>query len=321
MMYGLDFLGLPRYAKVAKETFPNNFALGCFSSTFGDSRPAVEAILDTGKCAALRVHLMWKDNHLYTERDISLAVKEAKKWREISEDILFYVSPWCEWQAKVSLLSKLHDAIMEILPHAYYVNTPEYPSVGTTLVGVINEVHGNKALPVHDDYIMSFDGSAVVDSDIEGIKKRHFRAKIMFFWEPRFNGRWETTDTTPRPKRKGWPDKKLIKSVIALSECCCEVHLPPKWLYKSHAENKGNGDPRAEKPLIIAPVKAPFVMLRNASRTVLAKFKYYGPYEGGGYRYYNGKWGYEIALEPLQVWANNRQYGVVNPAFRCGGWR
>ena len=319
MIYGLDLLGLAKYPNVAAKEFPPGFALGCFSSTFGDARPAVEAILKTGKCSHVRVHLMWKDNHNFTTKDFPAIVKEAKKWQQLvwKYNVKWYFSGACENHLSAKNALDLANKVLAVLP-VIYVNSgdaklPNDPQFRT-------EVHGTKTKALKVPYIFSYDGNACVDANVEEQKKKHKDAEIFFLWEPRFNGRWETNDTTPRPLRKGWPDAKMIRSVVALATQTGTSKLPKNWLYKSHAENKGIGDPRAEKPLFISPVKSTLVTLKLGNATK-ATFKYHSPYSGGGYRYYTTMWGYEIAKQPLDVWANSKKYGFVSPAFRAGSFK
>lgn len=323
-MFGLDLLGLAKYPKVAKNNFPEGFALGVFSDTFGDSRPAVDGILDTGKCPRVRIHLMWKDAHSYTRSDFPSIVKEARKWLPVVAKhprIEFVFSGACEHLLNAPDANELRNRVLEVFatnPKISYANTPMQG--GADIQFAINERHGSKAQSRGNFENFSFDGSACVDSDVEKIKKEFRSAQTFFFWEPRFNGRWEDNDKTPRPDRKGWPDGKLIRSVIALSGACGDVSLPPKWLYKSHSENNGDGSSRAEKPVMISPLVVSDISLREGPRTV-GILKYYGPYSGGGFRYYAKTWGYEIATQPVEVWAAGKRHGTINPAFRCGSFR
>lgn len=315
-MIGLDYLALPKYPSVARKELPPQFAIGCFSSTFGDARPAVEAILKTGKCFTVRVHLMWKDNHNFTTKDFPAIVKEAKKWVPLVNkyfEVTWYFSGACENHLSKKDALTLANKVLEVLPTEIYVNSGDAIISGPN---IINEVHGVKAKALKVPYIFSYDGNACVDSNVEALKAKHKDAKIFFLWEPRFNGRWETNDNTPRPERKGWPDAKLIRSVVALATQTGTSKLPKKWIYKSHSENKGTGDPRAEKPVMIAPIKSTQISLKLGNDTK-ATLKYHSPYTDGRHRYYATKWGYEIASEPLDVWANGKKHGFVTPSFRA----
>lgn len=321
-MFGLDLLGVAKFAKVAKDTFPGNWALGCLSSAFGDARPAVEAILRTGKCPRVRVHLLWKDDHSFTASDYDSIAHEAEKWKALVvkyPKIQWYFSPACEpnWAADVARQSIL--IVSDILPGCTYVNNSNVRLVGPNIV---TELHGPDPRSADGRYIFSFDNAEVgcVDLDVSTAKRKLIGAEMFFFWEPRFNGRWECSDTTPRPLRTGWPDSALIRSVVTLSGPRGKVRLPRNWLWKSHAENHGSGDNRAEKPVCISPVKTDALRLKRAGKTVMI-LPYYGPYTDGRHRYYAPKMGFQISKEPLELWANRTCYGTVNPSFRQGVFR
>lgn len=317
-MFGLDHLGLGRYPKEGRETFPQGFALGVMSGVFGDAIKATKKLLDMGKCAAVRVHLAWRDNHVYTWQDFIKIEKEARKWAPVVAkypNVKWYFSGACENKLTKKDALILANKVLAILPTVTYVQCGNNQISGDN---IINETHGNKATPLKGRYIFSFDGNACVDADVHDLKSVHKNAEIFFFWEPRFNGRWETTDKTPRPLRMGWPSKKLIESVIALSDDKGATSPGRGWIYKSHAENHGKGDAKAEHPVIICPVKAERVILKDLNGQVVDILPYYGPYSGGGHRYYSKKWGYEIAREPVRIWINGVSYGQINPAFRDG---
>ena len=325
MMFGLDLLGLAKYPKVARENFPQGFALGVFSSAFGDSREAVDAILSTGRCPRVRVHLMWKDAHDFRRSDFPLIAKEAQRWRDLIDKhfrVQWEFSGACEHRLNGADARELASKVLQMLPgRCEYVNTPMSGGADVEGARVINERHGAAARSKGGRENFSFDGSPAVDCDVETIKRTFRDASTFYLWEPRFNGRWEDNDTTPRPKRRGWPDAKLLQSVIALAGECGDVGLPKKWIYKSHSENHGDGSRRSEKPVMISPVQAPMIALKRPGGAVVERLTYYGPYEGGGHRYYSKRWGFEIAQEPLEVWANNKKCGKVNPVFRCGTFR
>lgn len=332
MRYGLDFLGLAKYAKVAAENFPAGWALGTFSSTFGDARPAVERILKTGKPSAVRVHLAWADDHNFALKDGPKIVREAQGWLPLVErypNVVWYFSGACEHKLSAKFANDLAMRVLDVFPETtWYVNAPM--KGGADIIGprILNERHGTKARRKFENDAFSFDGSACVDADVEFFKKE-FVSHNFFFWEPRFNGRYEADDNTPRPERDDYPDKKLIESVVALSKNKGLVRALPKgWIYKSHSENDGKPSLRAEKPCLISPLKKDKITLRLANRKVIATFNYYGTYKGGGHRYYTEKWGYEIAQmaeyaqgSPIvQIWAGT-MIGVINPAFRTAPYR
>lgn len=319
IMYGLDLLGVAKFANIAKEAFPAGWALGCFSNTFGDARPAVDWILRTGRCPRVRVHLLWHDNHRFTASDIPEAAKEARKWRDLMRKhplIEWHMSGACEHDMGPTLAAKMRDAVLEVLPKATYVNTPMQRY---SLSDCITETHAIENLK--GAYNFSFDGKSAVDSDVTKIKAALSDAETFFFWVPQFNLRRSVNDNTPRPQRTVRPTEELIRSVAFLATDRGAVKLPSRWLLKSHAEDTGSS--RSNKPCFIIPIKTSRVTLKSQGR-IIAKAPYFGPYSDGRYRYYCSDYGYQIAMRtefPIEVWVSGKKYGTCSPAFRQGGFR
>lgn len=331
MIYGLDLLGAAQYKKVALRAFPQGWALGVFSSTFGDSREIVDRLLGDGRAVKARVHLLWKDNHMFAGPELKQVFREAKKWKIISQKYpnRLEVSPFCEHNAKLTEI--FFQNLQNELPDARMVNTPWKGFVSKEFK---NEVHGVQHSIPRDAYNFSFDGEDCVDTNVQAAKERFHDCDYFFFWHHSFNGRTRSDDTTPRHKRTGWPTVKLIESIVALG---AEYHpepaqrnLPKNWLYKSHAENVG--DPKRDyHPVIIAPRKMKEVLLHGfGAGAQIARFPYYGPFADGRHRYYSRVWGYELARiaqektgTPLCGVHDERGdwIGYIHPAFRCGSFR
>lgn len=322
MIYGLDLLGLAKYPKVALEAFPAGFALGAFSETFGDALPAVEALVDSARVAICRLHPMWKSRHDYGRGDFAAIVKEAKRCVPLFKSYpsqLFQISTGCEHRMNLGDATEIYARVKDVVPaNVTAVNCPM--AGGALIYGRHNEIHGSKVSAPRIPYNFSYDGDACVDSDVEHVKSVHGDCAVHFFWEPRFNGRWEANDTTPIEKRKGWPDADFIRSVAALANDKGTTKLPRNWIYKSHSENKGTGDRRAEMPVMIAPVKTSKIVLKQNGK-VVHEMKYYGPYEDGRHRYYANKYGFQISTKPCGVWVGGERVGVISPAFREGSFR
>lgn len=323
MLYGLDYLGLARFSKEARDAFPSGFALGVFSKTFGDSMPLVKEIVATGKCKALRVQLLWSDTHSFSDRDIGELKKEAHRWEEFArhhKKVPVYLSPFCEHN--LSAPDKYLKIVKDAAPHCEPVNTPWKGALSSRY---INEVHGPKSSPPHGKYIFSYDGSDMLDSDVEAAKRKHGNAMIWFGWTANFNGLAEVDDKPrpPREARKNWPTAKLIRSLLhEMGHAKGPTRLPPHWLWKSHAED--TGDTRSNKPVLITPVKAGSAELLWQGQ-VVSTAPYYKPFLDGRHRYYFPEWGFEIARKagnvPLDLRLGGKVYAQVNPAFRDGEYR
>jgi hypothetical protein len=303
--FGQDYLGGAKFQKAILQNHDFSQGVGLFATTFGDSLPLAQKLANKG-VPFLRIQLAWQDNHTFTEKQFPAIAKEAKRFCPLASKTKLYLSGACEHNLDFKLASKLAEMVLAACPQATYVNTPWK---GAVLPKYINETH-NKGGPKSAKSSYSSDGSPSEDIDIEGQKKKGF-TEFFMFWSPRYNGRWEDNDPTPRPQRKGFADAKMIKSMLALAGDKGKTSLPKNWIYKSHSENHGKGDPRAEKPVVIAPVKVKSIKVGNVD------CNYYGTFEGGRHRYYCPKWGYEIGTSPVAI----GKYGFVNASFRDGLYR
>jgi len=331
MIYGLDFLGGVKYSDLCVREMPEGWAFGVFYDTFGNALPLIEKIAATNREILIRVHLIWDDNHVFTVDDITEAARKAQNIERLAKKypaIEFQVSPFCEHKLKLDFLNRTAAIIKKAAPSCEYVNTP-LPQ-GDIMPDEVNEFHGHEKKPRKcAKFQFSFDGTPQVDSDIEAYKKNYQGAKAFFLWEPRFNGRWEDIDKTPRPDRKGWPDSGLVDSVIFQHRDRGDSKPSRDHLYKSHAENKGNKDPRAEKPVYICPKKARRIELVARNGQVVATLDFFGTFSDGRFRYYAKEWGYLIAEkakriqgDPIcKVRIDGKSYGTLNPGFRIGGFR
>lgn len=332
MMYGIDALGAAKYSDLIIREWPANWAFGGFCNTFGNIWPTVQKLAATGRCPRIRVHAIWEDNHRYDPRKhdpiIMRELKQANKLAALT-GIEVQFSPFCEHNIKGAQLEALLEKVLNAAkPEIVIVNSVWQGDLAISMGRVINEVHGDHKSP-GGLYNYSFDGTACEDADAESTKAKHSAANTFYFWSPRFNGKWESNDKTPRPVRKGWPDSNLIDSIIALGQARGAITIPKKWLYKSHAENKGNGDPRAEKPVWIIPLKAKSIELRCRNGQVVDVAKAYGTFIDGRYRYYSNQWGFltaekarRIQGDPLcEVFVNNKKQGIINPSFRSGEFK
>lgn len=332
MNWGMDFLGGAKYPNIAIKGLPDSFAVGAFSSTFGDSKPFIAKILATGKCQKARIHLAWKDQHNFSTADFPSIVKEARSWLPLINkypNVTWYLSGACENKLNTQDATTLAKLVMAAVPQCSYVHSGLASKIN--LPNCLNEVHGSDAPSYNTPYITSFDGDACVDSDMESFKARHKSAEILFLWDAPFNLRKETNDTTPRPQRTYKPSLELIASIEFLTTDRGAVSLPDNWTLKSHAEQKDNGDIRADNPLIIAPLKTSKILLKSkAGKVVSSATRHPEPYIDGRQRYYfSDEFGYQISKKLIklqgdprvEVWADNKKWGTANMAFRQGSFK
>jgi len=289
-------------------------------NTFGDVMPLARKEAKAG-VPFIRLHMMWKDAHNFSEADFPFIRDEAARACPTviaNPQTKWYFSGACEHHLNEKQARQLAEIVTSACPQAEYVNTPA--PQGAILPEYINEFHGTDPVRCRPGMrcAFSFDGSAAEDSNVEKFKRLYSNAIYLMFWGPRDNGRWESNDSTPRPLRKGWPDAKWLRSMAYLATDRGPVDLPKNYIWKSHSENKGNGDPRAEKPVAIFPIKVKKLELRRDGQ-VLATMPYYGTFADGRHRYYAPSYGYEIGR--VTVWADGKRIGNVNAGFRTGGFR
>lgn len=327
---GMDFLGGARYCDTILKNHPQGWAAGFFVEVdgFGDSTSCIRALLRSGKTDTIRAHLEWSDTHSFPKSRFDAIAGKASRLESIAREFpnaKIYVSGACEHNLNSTDAKLLRAKVLAKCPSCTaYVNTPWK---GAKIDG-INEFHNKDK--GSGRFIHSFDGTPVVDADSKGVINANSGALIQFLWDARFNGRWEDNDNTPRAKRRGWPDGKLIQSVQYLWTDKGRIgKLPANWIYKSHSENKGNGDSRAEKPVVIITPKTSSISFVATNGREIGKASYYGTFEGGRHRYYASIWGYELAEKaravsgsPLvTIRVGGKSYGPINPAFRAGSFR
>lgn len=340
-MFGHDHLGLgnPHYkVKAAVEAHPKGWALGCFATTFGNPVPAVRQFLDSGKVPAFRLQAWWSYAHEIAP--ISFLEKELPRWEGLAKqypNVKFYISHSCEYSnSNKQQIKKRVDAVRAICPSCEVVQTPMNSPV---IDGYIVEEHGTKA-KVGSNGIASTDGQALFDIDAEAWVNKNKNSIISFFWGPRYNLA-EAHNTIPPKDRVASPDKRYIESLSRLAYP--KGISPPKtfpWpvielkkplLWKTHGEDApGEGDKRANRPLIILPDKTPYVEILTFDGQVLGRLIYFGGFPGNLHRFYSGYkngiglYGYEIAdkakaasgYEDVWIKQGKRVYKVGNPTFR-----
>lgn len=338
MIFGLDHLGGARYADLAAREHPVGWAFGTFWNVdgFGKSEELIKRVAREGRAPIIRVQGIWRDDHNTTpfnEADKVRAVKIAQRLEAIAKqngNVEFRYSPFTEHKNSPEFMRDAFRLIKRAAPSLVLVNNPNH-DCRTIIDEVINEFHGKETKPRKcKRHQFSYDGTACEDSDVEGYKKAYKETEVFFLWSPRFNGNWETgIKFVPRKDRKGWPDSNLIDSIIYLASNRGECQLEKDFLYKSHSENKGARDPRAEKPVFIIPINSMKIELVARTGQVVDILYYYDKYLDGRHRYYAKNWGYQIAEKSKRIQGdpmcsirvNGKFYGLINPGFRFGAFR
>lgn len=337
-MYCIDYLAGAKYPEIVEREHPDGFGAGFFLKLFGKAIPLGKRLIRTLRCPRERFHIVWDDNHKYIPaRDDPIIIKGIRELNELKgefSNIDIQASPFCEHNIERDPLRRLMEKIEKVNHGLTIVNCPLN---GAILPGYITEIHGKLKRPP-GLYQFSYDGLAQVDSDIEAFKAFHQNALSFFLWEPRLNLRWETNDTTPRhqrtdPRRK--PDSKLLDSMIIQAKAKGVTGLPPRYIYKSHSENKGPDknnhlDPRAEKPVIISPIQTSKIELIASNGQVIETFSYHSRYTDGRHRYYSDEWGFELQGKAMRIQGGNpivrvrekdKIIGTINPGYRENEYR
>jgi hypothetical protein len=339
MLPGLDLLGGPCFTRTAAGAYPAGWAVGCFWDFFGSGEKFCDAMYAAG-CRIFRIQGTWDPNHDYGSGYRKLAIENAKEvnaWSLAHKDAQVFYSPYCEHPHPKSIMLPLFTDLIKVANNITYVNSilRSPKRNGEEVPGIITEVHNSAPVPKNRPYLFSFDGEDANESDVTAYKKKHAGAQIFFLWNSRFNGKFEADDEAkPVHKRTGWPDRKLIQSIQYLWNAIGEVSkLPERYLSKSHAENNGEGDRKAEKYCLIIPSKLDRIDLYDIRRIKIATMRREAsprivrPWskDKPGWRYYADKWGFEISEmariksgSPIVIFDVDKKRFRVNPAFRTG---
>ena len=194
------------------------------------------------------------------------------------------------------------------------------------MAGVLVEKHGDK---VTGTQCFSTDGQSAVDCDAARLLKVNSTAEYGLLWIPRYN--MAVAGFNPLPaQRKNPPSLRDVRMADALFDPCTYGELKGKQLYKLAAEDKGTGDPRANKPLLILKEQAKFVEILASDNSLICKFPYYDTYLDQGHRYYSGSgprlYGYEMAelarkktgSDVIKARVNGKVYLIGSAQFRHG---
>lgn len=328
MIKGMDFLAGACYPKVFSQ-FAKNYALGVFAETFGDAFSEVETALIKG-CKLIRIQLIWSDTHSFGNKNINKIKKLARKYNALANrfpEADIRLSPFCEHN--LNNPDKYLDICQLEAPNCLIVNTPWK---GAFSKKYINEIHGSHQKP-QGRYMYSADGGYprsdgtyddIVDKDAEAILQEYGDAEVFFMWVSRFNLRYNTKDKAKRPQRikekdDRSPDKKYAESVAYLFTPKGPFNIKAGTILKSHSERHTADDRKGDKLLFITPKRSPNITLKKNGKKVGA-CSYYGPFDGGGYRFYSTKMGFTFGMN-VEIFQGSERLGICNPGFRGKPYR
>lgn len=342
--YGIDYLGMGnKYPQIVIDHHPKNWAVGFFTEKelFGDPFKNIQKLIVVRRdVPSIRLNLKWEDSHIFKQEDIKNVVASAKRYKSIIEDnpqIKWYVSPATEHLMKANEIKNYINAVQDVYGDLVtIVNNPDARNnTFVKMQNVIQEVHGTKQNPPRGKFIYSYDGSSCVDDDVELRKSQMKNAEIFFFWHPAMNGRLKSEDTTPRPERKSYPTKELVKSMFFLrNKRQTDGKMPQNWLWKSHADRHTTPpEPRAYKPVVLGNDTSNVLQLCLKNGQVIATSTQRAPMDGQPqykFRWYFSDYGYILARRAMRLQkgdpvcvlkAGNKTICQLNPAFRNGTFR
>lgn len=342
---GLDLLGLAKHdIQMVKSELESGMSLGFLDGTFGDPYPNLKVLLDSGRITSVRIHL-W-DHTCYRNRvcprgtppatDIRRVTNRTKRFTKFMQaypNVKQYISPALEHDVKdQAVVNKWFFAIVKEAPLVIPVCsafTGYCPStVGTKKI--LKEKHGCKAKAD----IISPDGESHFDCN--NFTYNSQAKKIVYSWINQNNGRVTGEKTfTPPKERVNWPTRQDIRQQVALlypatakpKVTGCKDLKSPR-LFKTNAEyfGKDKDDGRGNKPMVIHPRKIskfeifsikPYVPNLFIKDKKAGEMRYYGSYQGGGYRYYIGG-RYGSNQTPVELRNDlNSEWGVLEGAGEC----
>ena len=295
-----------------------------FEYAFGKSfQPVAKEFLQSGKIY-LGVDCLWSDTHTFGDKDIKLLKECASNYQKLAEQYShakIELTPFTEHN--LSNPDKYNDIAQAACPKCTIVNSVYKGAFSNKYK---NEVHGSHKAP-NGRYNYSYDGTDCTNSNVTADLQKHARAERFYLWAPRYNLRYREKDTTPRPQRiKEYKDRSptvdYIQGINYLFSNKGTYNLPKNWLNKSFAENHGDlGKPdlKGDKLLIISPIKANEITLKRGGKEI-GKLRYYGGFDGGGFRYYAQQMAYKFGSE-VDIFIGKKKYGTINPGFRSAPFR
>lgn len=333
MIYGIDYLGVARFKKLALENHPAGFAAGYFWEEFGSIGDFPERLFTQADCPMQRIQALWDADHIYglprqeTRMLQIYATVKALKSKFPNKEVQF--SPYCEHDLNKAKVRDLFTMLKDLGTEGVtLVNSVNKGSL-IQMPGVINEIHNIDKKAPPGVYNHSFDGTDAFGVDMGATKTRYRRAACMFFWCPAMNLKRKVKEKPfiPPMERTYRPKAVHIISMADLQNRCGKTRMVPRGILKPLAEDTA-GDKKSNKVCIIVPGK--FERLQLRTPTAVYPLNYYGPFDGGGYRYYSADYAYEIVRQlpriPCRLVGINKDgskvaLGRVNPSFRCGDYR
>jgi hypothetical protein len=357
---GLDLLGLqhPKFpVKDTVELLPDGFVGGNLDWTFGTSLAPVKRILVTGKVKLWRVHFFngpglrnrqlgsyephfkysittfskaWENREPTLRNHLKTRVRAYCKLFAEFPIVTLEMSPTLEHNLSHKAFREQRRVVLANCPAAIVIDNPVG---GVPFTIGKQEKHGTTPA-VKAPCNVSLDGDSAEDVDVVAFLKRFAKCEAAYIWSRALNGRLASGDFVDPRARDAWPSRDHLRALFrylqpvtlpALAQC---VAVPSSRLWKPFADDKGIGDVRANKPMWISPFFADAVTVHDVDDgKEVASLSYFGPFDGGGHRYYSGS---GSNLTSMQM-ADRSEYvylregascfGPFHPAYRQGRFR
>lgn len=326
--------------EVAAAELPKGVAIGVLDTTFGSSFAPLRTVLTRVQPRYLRFHLIDGTcirNRVcerglvqsgYTTKTFDQAIrngnaqikahlqKRTLAFRELAKEFpgtKFIGSPVLEHDLSVQSFRIVTDWMLSVWPELQISNSANGGVTQERYRGAWIERHGPSA-PVSGTDIVSTDGVDITDIDSSGFLHRYSQSKIVFLWTRSYNCRHQGENFVMPKARNSCTTRQIFQVLAHIVE---NLGAPPRFagkqcrtlrefkspqIWKPLAEDKGNGDQRANYPVLISAFNstAPVNVL-DQSGTKIGSVGYYGGFNNGLNRYYsrypggsgNGAYGFQ----------------------------
>lgn len=361
---GLDLLGLQLRGFPVKDVVefaPDDFVTGHLDWTFGTSLTPIRAVLNTGKILRYRIHFYngpglrngqlgkYEPHFGHTISSFSRAWErgDRKQVEHLKQRVITYcnlflaypdveleMSPTLEHNLTPKAFKRQAKVITTFCPRARVVENP-VGGVRTSGGGFKVERHGVKAT-VSAPCNASLDGDSVEDINLPAYKRKFEKCESTYVWSRVLNCRLASGSfVDPRSRKRNCPSRDHMRTLFEylkpLGEApmvvgCRDITTPR--LFKPFGDDKGIGDIRANKPLYLTPYLDDLVTVHDAeSNKLIGGLEYFGPFDGGGQRYYSGTGSNLTSMEIFDRsrWVVLREgeqcFGPLSPILRMGFFR
>ena len=305
MLEGLDVKAASMYGRKLRKALDKKYGIRVLWKVSGwKANNRIVKWAGKEKLPFCVIDLVWQDNHTFGNRQKKIAIKRAKKVGKLIKkfkNTKWYVCPYLE-PGKLDP-KEYEDVIAECrkyLPDN--VTMVSNAMEGYKVKGAIRAGHHNWYKEGME--IFSFDGIDCKDANINRWKEKAKNADMFLLWSYSMNGKYGPKDKRARRQRTSYVEIKELLSLQGLFDNAKSANLPNTWIYKPFAEQYAPPIPRGNKPVWIAPIKAPYIELRVNDKNIFS-FKYEKPYgHGTGYIYRSLTWSCDI-LEKVKKYNKN----------------